>query len=49
MWHAAAHMIECEQAAWSLDYFVFYLVISGKYLLYEFKTVMLLLLSEEVA
>ena len=39
-------MIECERAAWNLDYFVFYRVISGKYLLYEFNTLMLLLFAE---
>ena len=39
-------MIECERVAWDLDCFVFYRVISGKYLLYEFNTLMLLLFSE---
>ena len=39
-------MIEFKRAAWALHYFVFYRVISGQYLLYEFKTPMLLLFSE---
>ena len=38
VWYAVADMIECERAAWDLDYFVFYWVVSGKYLLYEFNT-----------
>ena len=46
VWRAVMSMIECERAAWSVDYFVFYRSVSEKYVLYEFNTLMLLLFSE---
>jgi hypothetical protein len=36
-----SEMIKCERDAWQLDYFVFYRVVSNKYVLYQFNTFML--------
>jgi hypothetical protein len=46
VWAMINHMIDCEQKAWALDYFVFYRVVSQKYALYEFNTIMLALFSQ---
>ena len=46
VWAMVNHMIDCEQKAWALDYFVFYRVVSKKYALYEFNTIMLALFSQ---
>lgn len=46
IWNMVSNMIECEQHAWRLEYFVFYRSISKKYVLYEFHTLMLLFFSE---
>jgi hypothetical protein len=46
VWAMINHMIDCEQKAWELDYFVFYRVVSEKYALYEFNTIMLALFSK---
>jgi hypothetical protein len=46
VWLMVNHMIDCEQKAWALDYFVFYRVVSKKYALYEFNTIVLALFSQ---
>jgi hypothetical protein len=46
-WASIQQMLDCERAAFAMDYFVFYRLIGKKYILYEFNTIMLSLLTEK--